>query len=173
MEAPEYRRVIQIAGEEVTIRTIRPSDREIEAEFVRRLSPDSRFLRFQNVVSELKPDMLERFISPDFPDEMALIAVIEEDGKSTQIGVVRYSREDEDPKTVEVAIAVADEWQGKGLGAALLADLRDVAKGVGVERFVARILPENHRMRNLALRNGFYVISAKYEEGVLELGKGI
>ena len=111
MEAPEYRRVIQIAGEEVTIRTIRPSDREIEAEFVRRLSPDSRFLRFQNVVSELKPDMLERFISPDFPDEMALIAVIEEDGKSKQIGVVRYSREDEDPKTVEVAIAVADEWQ--------------------------------------------------------------
>lgn len=172
MEAPEYRRVIQIDGEEVTIRTIRPLDREIEAEFVKRLSPHSRFLRFQNVVSELKPHMLERFISPDYPNEMALIAVVEECGAQRQIGVARFSREG-DPSEAEIAIVVSDDWQGRGVGTALLTVLRESARDAGIERLVARILRENRRMRTLASRLGFEVVAARCEEGMLELGKGI
>lgn len=49
------------------------------------------------------------------------------------------------PEEAEVAVVVEDAWQGRGLGRILVRNLARRARTVGVERFVASMLPENER----------------------------
>lgn len=156
----------------IVIRTIRPSDRGMERDFVRGLSPESRYLRFQNVVTDLRESMLDRFVKPDYPDEMALVAVVGDRVDPRQIGVARFAR-DGAPDSAEIALAVADDWHGRGVGTALLRELRETARVAGIRNLVARILPENHRMRRLARHLGFASVPARSGEGLVELGKSI
>jgi acetyltransferase len=77
-------------GTPVTIRAIRPEDAGIEAEFVQRLSPDTKYLRLMGALNELSPAMLARFTQVDYDREIALIAVVNEEHGERQIGVCRY-----------------------------------------------------------------------------------
>ena len=168
---PDYRDSLEVAGTLVTIRTIRPADRDIEQQFVRGLSPASRYYRFHSALKELTPAMLERFTQVNYPDEMALIAIVPEGGGEREIGVARYARF---PGTdrAEVAVVVADAWQGQGIGARLLLDLRNLARDAGIRQFEASVLPGNKRMLKLARELGFTVRPAKPGAGAaLELGK--
>ncbi len=154
MKPPEYREQITLAGTPVTIRTLWPEDRAIEEAFVRELSPTSRYLRFHSALPALTPEMTERFIHLDYPDQMALIACVPDGEGERQIAVARWAR----PKgkaAADLGIAVADAWQGKGLGTALLQRLLDIAERAGIEQITADILYENHRMRALARDFGF------------------
>jgi acetyltransferase len=145
---------VDVRGTPVTIRTMTPADREIEAEFVRGLSPHSRYLRFHSRMRELTPELLERLTNPSYPDEFALVATVTEAGVERQIGVVRYARTQEDD-TAEFAIVVADAFQGAGLGTRLLLELRNIAVANGFAKFEMRVVPENGRMLKLAHKLGF------------------
>jgi acetyltransferase len=154
MKPPDYHEEIHTDGVPITIRTMQPADRSIEENFVRNLSPESRYFRFHNALPALTPEMMERFIHLDYPDQMALIACIVIGAGECQIGVARYAR----PKGETVAdlgIAIADDWQGKGLGTALLRRLLVIADQAGITQLSADVLYENHRMRNLARDLGF------------------
>ena len=175
VEAPEHQHQIQVGEIPVTIRTIRPADRDIGIDFVRRLSPTAKYLRYHHAIEELAHDTLERFLNPDFPDEMALIAVVPDEtlpGGIRQVGVARYAR-GHDPEDAEIAVAVSDDWQGRGVGRQLLLDLRDFALGVGIRHLVAKVLPQNAQMMNLARKLGFQHEAADPEEGTVALGKGL
>ena len=104
---------------------MRPEDRKIEEQFVRRLTPASKYYRFHAALRELTEYMLDHFTNVNYPDEMALIATIREGDAEQEIGVARYVRTRE-PDTAEIAVVVSDEWQGKGIGGKLLKDLRDL-----------------------------------------------
>ncbi len=174
---PEHLHEIQVGEIPVTIRTIRPTDREIGIDFVRRLSPTAKYLRYHHAIEELATDTLERFLNPDYPDEMALIAVIrdEESPLSTgtrQIAVARYHR-GATPESAEIAIAVADDWQGRGVGRQLLLDLREFALAAGISHLVAKVLPQNGQMLALARKLGFHHETADPEDGTVALGKGL
>ena len=173
MKLPDYRDSLDVAGSPVTIRTMQPADREIERRFVRELSPTSRYYRFHSALKELTPAMLERFTNVNYPDEMALIATIPEGSGEREIGVARYARY---PGTdrAEIAVVVADAWQGKGVGARLLLDLRSLAFAAGIRHFEASVLPGNKRMLELARALGFVVrTTGPGEDTALELGKEI
>lgn len=168
---PDYRDVFDVADTRVTIRTIRPDDRDIEQQFVRQLSPTSRYYRFHSALKELTPDMLEHFTHVNYPDEMALIATVAQETGEREIGVARYARL---PGTdrAEVAVVVADTWQGKGIGARLLLDLRDIAREAGIRHIEASVLPGNKRMLELARNLGFTLKPARTDaDTTLELGK--
>lgn len=168
MKPPDYRERIQIAGTPITIRTLWPEDRAIEEAFVRDLSPVSRYLRFHSALPALTPEMTERFIHVDYPDQMALIACIEEIDGERQIAVARWAR----PKgetAADLGIAVADAWQGKGLGTALLQRLLQLAEEAGIEQISADVLYENHRMRALARDLGFRLASRQDDPHTLLL----
>ncbi|MBD3648822.1 MAG: GNAT family N-acetyltransferase [Pseudomonadales bacterium] len=154
----------------MNIRTLWPSDREIEQEFVRGLSAQTRYYRFHSGVRELSPAMLERFINVNYPDEMALAATIEVDDREVLIGVARYMREP-GKETAEMAIVVADAWQAKGIGTRLLLDLRSCAIAAGVKRMNATVLSENRRMYELAKRLGYEVEPRHGDYRTVELGK--
>lgn len=173
MQPPDYKDALDVAGSPVTIRTMRPADRDIERRFVRELSPASRYYRFHSALKELTPAMLERFTHVNYPDEMALIATIPEGDGERQIGVARYAGY---PGTdrAEIAVVVADAWQGKGVGARLLLDLRNLAFEAGIRHFEASVLPGNKRMLELARALGFAVRTAgPGEDSALTLGKDI
>jgi len=173
MSIPEYQDMLAVDGIAVTIRTMRPSDRDIEARFVAELSPTSRYYRFHSALKELDTAMLERFTHVNYPQDMALIATIPEGAGEREIGVARFARYP-DTDRAEIAVVVDDAWQGKGIGARLLLDLRTLAVTAGIRHFEASILPGNKRMLELARTLGFTVREAYSGDGqTLEMGKEI
>lgn len=154
MKPPDYREQIRIDGVPITIRTLVPDDRAIEEAFVRDLSPESRYLRFHTALPALTPEMTERFINLDYPDQMALIACVGGGQNERQIGVARYARSATE-SAADLGIAIADAWQGKGLGTELLRRLLVLADRAGIRQLSADVLYENHRMRSLARDLGF------------------
>ena len=97
----------------ITVRPIRPEDIDLETEFARKLSKETRYNRFLGGGVRLTPEMLEKFTRIDFSRDMALIATATIEGAETAIGVARYARLADDV-SCEFAITVADSWQGCG-----------------------------------------------------------
>ena len=155
-------------GVNLTIRPIRPEDAEIEREFVRRLSPQSRYFRFMQAVNELSQSMLVRFTQIDYDREMALIAVTdsETDGEGElQVGVARYTV-NPDQASCEFALTVADEWQGRGIGWKLMNELMAVARLRGIRRIQGEVLAENRNMLSLMERLDFSVRTHPEDSGL-------
>jgi acetyltransferase len=137
-------------GSTVRVRPIRPEDAALELAFFHGLSARSRYHRFMQHLPELPPRMLARFTQLDYDRELALVAVSQEHF----VAVGRYAP-NPDGRTAEFALTVADAWQGKGLGRALLARLCDAARAAGYEALYGHILADNHEMLELATRLGF------------------
>ena len=169
---PDYTDFLDVEGTRITIRTMRPQDRDIEEQFVRRLTPTSKYYRFHAALRELTAYMLDHFTNVDYPDEMALIATIQEGDAEREIGVARYVRTPV-PDTAEIAVVVSDEWQGKGIGGKLLKDLREFALQVGIRHLEARVLPDNRRMLELAQDLGFRIKPRGEDFSAVELGKDV
>jgi acetyltransferase len=139
-------------GTRVRIRPIRPEDAALELAFFRSLSERSRYHRFMQHLPDLPPKMLARFTQLDYDRELALVAL--HPGRNEFIAVGRYAP-NADGRTAEFALTVADGWQGKGLGSALLDRLCAAAREAGYDALYGHILPENLDMLQVAERMGF------------------
>lgn len=145
-------------GKQVTIRPIRPEDAEMEQEFVKNMSDESRYYRFMDTLRELTQTMLVRFTQIDYDREMAMIATIqnEETGKDEQIGVARYVL-NPDGESVEFALAVGDDWQKCGVGRRLMTAIIDCARSKGYRAVVGDVLSTNSKMFRLMTSLGFSI----------------
>jgi GNAT superfamily N-acetyltransferase len=139
----------QISGESITIRPMRAADIDMEAEFVRRLSPQSRHYRFLGGVKELSPRELKQLCNVDGHRSMAFVATVAENGRETEIGVSRYAPNARGDVR-EMAVTVADAWQNKGIGTRLMRQLIEHAREHGVRRLYSMDLADNDPMRHLA-----------------------
>ena len=148
-------------GETVQVRPITSADGDLLVDFFERLGPESRYFRFFRVKQDLNPEEVKFFTSVDYEQRMALI-VLNED-RMTAVG--RYDIDESDPTSAEVAFAVADEEQGRGIGTELLQLLTSYARQHGVERFRAFVLPENVQMMRV-FRNSGYELGRTVEDGV-------
>lgn len=143
------------------VRPIKPEDGDLVIEFFEKLGPESRYYRFFRVKNTLEPDEIEHFTSVDYHSRMALIALL--DGE--MIGVGRYDVDPNEPTSAEVAFAVVDEQQGRGLGTKLLELLTSHARSHGIEEFRAFVLGENRRMMRV-FRNSGYELTRTMDSGV-------
>jgi acetyltransferase len=143
-------------GTRVIVRPIRPEDRQIEKEFVKRLSDESKYFRFMSAIRELNEAMLNHFTQIDYDKQMALIAVVCENGLETEIGVARYVV-NADQASCEFAVAVADAWQNRGVGSALILSLVEVARARGLEVMEGIVMAGNHKMLGLMGTLGFSI----------------
>ena len=141
-------------GARVLIRPVHAQDLELAQAFVRELSPESRYNRFHGAVKELTPGMARWATHVDYDRHMALIAVVYQDGREIEIGAARYAVS-ADGEAAEFAVAVADAWQGRGVGERLLRDLITVAARRGLCWIEGDILANNRGMRALARKLGF------------------
>jgi RimJ/RimL family protein N-acetyltransferase len=138
-----------IDGERVTIRPIRITDTAMEADFIRRLSPQTKHYRFLGGVKELSAAQVSQLCDVDGRHSMAFVATIHRDGRETEIGVSRYAPNSHSDVR-EIAVTIADEWQHKGLGTKLMEQLIQSARSNGVKRLYSIELSDNAAMRALA-----------------------
>ena len=149
-------------GKMVTIRPIRPEDADMEQEFVKAMSDESRYYRFMDTLRELTQTMLVRFTQIDYDREMALVATMPDnapdspEGKEKQIGVARYVV-NPDGESVEFALAVGDEWQKCGVGRKLMTALIECARMKGYRAVVGDVLSTNAKMFRLMTSLGFTI----------------
>jgi GNAT superfamily N-acetyltransferase len=150
---------LQLAdGRTVVVRPVLALDAAAEQDFIRSLSPATRLRRFHFGLRELPPSMLRAMTEVDHDDHVAIVAeAIGDDDDDTRIVAdARYVREaghgqcDE----AEFAIAVADDWQGAGLGRELMQRLARHAARRGVKRLVGDVLPGNRAMFSLGAALG-------------------
>lgn len=143
-------------GASLVIRPISPADADIEQEFVRNLSNESRYFRFMDALRELSPRMLSHFTGVDYDRHMALVAVALNSGE-TEVAVARYIVAPDD-RSCEFAIVVADAWQRRGVGTLLMNALMDAARGRGLTIMFGEVLASNHKMLDFMRRLGFRVV---------------
>jgi len=117
------------------------------ANAVERVSAQSLYRRFFAARRSFSEKETDFFVNVDFLNHVALVAVVNEGGAAVIIGGGRYVLVQ--PGTAEVAFAVVDQYQGQGVGAALMRHLATIARDAGIEQFVAEVLPENAPMLKL------------------------
>jgi RimJ/RimL family protein N-acetyltransferase len=142
-------------GRRVRVRPLRPADRERYVKAVAALSPRSRYLRFASPMPKMSERQVDLMMQVDGEQQVAYAALNPEE--SALVGVARYIRTPERSNVAEVAIAIADDWQGRGLGRMLLTHLIEHARAADLEGLVAMSLSENHVAARLSRRAGFAV----------------
>lgn len=148
-------------GATARLRPIKPSDAEALDDLFHRLSARAIYQRFFRAKTGLSAEELAYFTTVDYDDRMAFVVIYEH----RIIGVGRYDRAEDHPRVAEVAFAVDDEQQGRGVGTQLLQHLTFYARSRGVTGFSAFVLPENYPMMRV-FRNSGFKLTREIEGGV-------
>jgi len=148
----ERGQVVLRDGSAVLIRPVRGADAPLLADGFARLSERSRWLRFLGRKTTLTEADLRYLTTVDHHDQEALGAIDHVRGGG--VGIARYVRDRENPAAAEIAITIADDWQGRGLGTELLARLSDRAREEGIRRFTAVVAADNTAVAGLLRSSG-------------------
>ena len=139
-------------GSGVLIRPVEPEDVPLFVAGWEGFGDESRYRRFMVPKNHLSTQELEYFTHVDHVDHEALGAIEPRTGAG--LGVARYVRDRDRPDTAEAAVAVIDDWQGRGVGGVLLRRLSRRAQANGITTFTATLLTENRSMLRLFERLG-------------------
>ena len=140
-------------GRPIEIRALRPDDKDNMLAAIGRTSAKSLRRRFFVVKRGFSQKEIDFFVRIDFRDHVALIALADEDGRSTIVGGGRYVVVE--PGSAEVAFIVIDGYQGQGIGSHLMRHLAGIARDAGLTELIAEVLPENTAMRKVFSKFGF------------------
>lgn len=165
------RQIVLADGTRAMIRPIVPTDRIALAAALEELGPESRIRRFFFDKSKLSESELDRLTSPDGIDHLAYgMAVSLDDGtEHMPIAVARCFRDKDQKDLAEVAVVIADEWQGMGAGFELLSALSSAAREVGIRRWFASMFTYNTAMQRLLDHFGTLCENRDLGGGVIEV----
>lgn len=139
---PDEHPAILKDGTRVIVRPIRPEDKEALARGLDQLSPESRYRRFLRPMTSLSQRELAYLTEIDYTNHFAWVAVANTKDQEG-LGVARYIRDAKDPEVAEAAVAVVDDYQGRGLGSILMRLLVATALENGVHTFRGWVLGDN------------------------------
>jgi acetate---CoA ligase (ADP-forming) len=161
---PDESAVDVILRDGATLRLRPPSEEDERAleEFFAGLSERSFYLRFHGI-RQVDRTLVEHFLAPDWHDRGVLVGVSGE----RIVAVAEFMRL-RDETSAEVAFAVADQEQGRGIGTRLLEQLALRAAAAGIERFVAEVLPENAPMLQV-FRDAGFEVARELDGGEIEV----
>ena len=151
-------------GSRILFRPITSEDKELLRLGVERLSPESRYRRFFSPIAHLTDNQLAYLTEIDYVDHFAWIGILPAGGEEG-VAVGRWIRDPDHPESAEAAVTVVDEYQGQGIGSALLVLLAKSAIERGIKRFTLQVLGENASM--LALMQHVGAIIDRREGGVV------
>jgi RimJ/RimL family protein N-acetyltransferase len=141
-------------GRTVTLRPVRRDDDLLERDFIRRLSGESRYLRFQKWVHSPSDRLIHFLTDVDYVRHLALVATFERDGEEEVVGEARYVVLEE-PTNCELGIVIGDEWQKSGLAGVLMEALLHAARERGLKRMEGQVLAANRPMLRFVRALGF------------------
>jgi len=167
METAKYSAVEQTRdGRKIEIRALKPEDRTDLLDAVGRTSSQSLYRRFFGAKRHFSEKEVAFFLNVDFKSHVALVATAEEGGQVVIAAGGRYVVQS--PGTAEVAFVVTDNYQGQGLGRALLRHLAILGRDAGLTEFTAEVLPENLPMLKVFEKSGLKS-STKRKPGVVHV----
>jgi acetyltransferase len=141
-----------------------PEDEPLIVDFHDRLSERTvveRYFTALALSARTAHERLTRICFIDYDRELALVAEKRDpSGKSVIAGVSRMNRQ-EDGSSATLAVVIADDFQGQGLGEALMRRALDAARAEGVRRVIIHFLPQNERMNRLSRKLGFALTEEK------------
>ncbi len=149
---------------EVMVRPILPGDKHHLVSLLKRMSLESRHLRFHHVKHRFSKAELRYLTELDYHDHFALVAFVAGESGPFAVGVARYIRVAPMSDHAEVAATVVDQYQGRGLGKTLLDLVMRAALEHGVAIFVGYVEPANVRVISWVRRAGGTFVG---ESGVL------
>jgi ribosomal protein S18 acetylase RimI-like enzyme len=139
-------------GRKMQIRALKQEDQADLIAAVRRSSAQSLYRRFFGLKRNFSDQEIAYFLNVDFVNHVALVAVIDADGRPVIAGGGRYVVHE--PGKAEIAFVVVDEYQGQGIGRALMRHLAGIARQAGLREFTAEVLPENLSMLKVFEKSG-------------------
>jgi len=146
-------------GSTLAVRPIRADDEADLARFFTELSMESRVFRFFVAIANADA-LAKQMVTVDYATRYGLVAVAGAEGRI--VGHAMYVATG--PRKAELALAVADSYQGRGLGTILLGQLGEAAAAAGIDVLEAIVMPENHHMLKLLRESGF-PITVRSEPG--------
>ena len=154
-------------GLQVTIRAIRPDDRDALLAAIKELEERTVYLRFFGPKKEFSHRELTEATDVDFVRTVALVTCLQDSAGEKIIGAGRYIAfgSADPPDRAEVAFTVEEDYHGLGIAGKMLRHLAVIAKQKGVAQFHAEVLPQNKGMLAVFTRSGFPV-KQKFEEGL-------
>ncbi|MBI1911375.1 MAG: acetate--CoA ligase family protein [Deltaproteobacteria bacterium] len=164
---PESKEVILRNGQSLRVRPIRPDDKKRLEELFYRLSPRTRYLRFQYAKDHITEQELKYFTEVSPPKRFAYVATIGEAENERIIAVGRWDMLP-DGKRAEIAFTVEDNIQLRGLGTILLEELSKAAGMYNITGFEAQVLEENARMLEVFDESGFK-LKKHFAEGLYSI----
>ena len=167
MDARHYKVIEQLRdGSLVEIRALRPDDRADMLTAVAGISAPSMYRRFFGVKRDFSETEIAFYLDVDFVNHVALVATVGEADRPVIAGGGRFVVVQQD--AAEVAFAVIDKYQSKGICSALLRHLTLLAQGAGLKALVAEVLPENAAMLRVFEKSGYDIVK-KRDRGVVHI----
>src|SRR2546426_3033766 len=160
------------SGESLSVRPVRHDDGALEEAFVRALSLESRYQRMLSGGIKVTPEWIDSMTHIDYQHHMAFAVTTVNDGVEQFVGVGRYVV-DSHKSTAEIALVLADAWQGQGLGRRLLATLLEHAQTAGVREAVGVVLATNKAMLRLARSMHFAVTAEPADATVVRIRRDL
>ncbi|MBN1497674.1 MAG: GNAT family N-acetyltransferase [Spirochaetes bacterium] len=153
-------------GFKLFMRPVRISDEDLIKDFFYSLSDQSLQRRFMTARKDVPHKMRQKFVVIDYTREIVILACIVKNDIEMVVGIGQYVKW-EDRNYADIAFAVRDEYQGRGIGTVLLDYITALAKNEGLQGFTADVLGENKPMLHLFDKMGYH-IDKKIEDGVYE-----
>ena len=152
-------------GNEVTIRAMRPDDKERLVKAFLHLQPQTIRTRFFYPKKTLSEDDLRWLDEISHGNHVGLVATVPSGCEELIIGEGSYAVLG---RTAEIGFTVAEAWQRRGIASRLLEHLAGFARVQGVAEFEAYVLQENAPMFAVFRRSGL-PMTTRYAEGVLQV----
>jgi len=143
-------------GRTVLLRPIKPEDELLWLEMFQNFSEQSIRYRFFNIIKDTPHEVRVRYCNIDYDREIAIVPELTEDGRRKILGVVRVPIEP-DKKTGEIAVIVADPWQGLGLGSKMTDYMVEICKDKKLETIYGVMLSDNYQAISLMKKMGFTI----------------
>ena len=157
-------------GTAVTIRVMRPDDRQRLIAAFAKLDPSTIYTRFFSYRKEIPEPALERIGEIDFVELAGLVATIGAGDDETVIGGASYVGDigEDGKRFAEVAFTIEEDYQGQGLATKLFGALAAIARRHGIARFTADVLSGNAAMLKVFARTRL-PLRRQRESGVLHI----
>jgi acetyl coenzyme A synthetase (ADP forming)-like protein len=150
-------------GTSVRLRAVREDDAARVLALFGQLSERSLYYRFM-MLPRIDLAEAQRIATIDYDSKMVVVA----ERGDVLCGIAGYYRDPDRSDRAEVAFAIADAMQGRGLGTRMLERLAEVGRDRGLSAFDAYVLGDNLAMMDVFLQSGF-ALTQGLEKGVFHV----